>query len=317
MNFPYSKVTVFGGSGFVGRYVVQKLAKTGAQVVVPARNIEHAKFLKPLGDVGQIVPVWCNAQDKAQIASAVRGSDAAINLIGVLYEKGRQNFQAMHVEAAKHIAQAAQDAGCKSLVHVSALGADKNSNAAYARSKAMGEEEVLKTFPSATILRPSVIFGPEDNFFNMFASLARIVPIIPLIGGGKTKFQPVYVGDVAEAVLCALRDPTCRGRIYSLGGPEVRNFAELMQIMLGHTKQKAVMMSVPFAMARIKAAFLQMMPKPLLTLDQLRLLEKDNIVPEGSLGFKDLGIAPLQMDAILPQYLGQYRPGGKFAGLAA
>lgn len=308
-----SKIIVFGGTGFIGRYVVQRLAKMGATVVVPTRNVERAKFLRPMGEVGQITPVACALQDTDTVAKLLLGADAVINLPGILFESGRQSrFDFIqHVWPTK-LAALAKAAGIKNLVHVSAIGADAQSPARYARTKAMGEAGVRAHFPTATILRPSIVFGPEDNFFNMFAGMARVLPFLPLIGGGHTKFQPVYVGDVADAVIASLHSPSAAGHVYELGGPDVLSFKELLQVMLSHTQQQTALLPLPFWAAKIQASVLQLLPKPLLTVDQVKMLRVDNIVAKNARGLRDLGIIPKTLAAVLPEYLWQYRPGGQF-----
>lgn len=305
-------VTIFGATGFIGRYVVKRLAQMGATVRVATREIDKAKFLKPLGEVGQIVPVAVSFRHPESVARAVAGADAVINLTGILYEKRKNGFNFIHRDAAAMIARASRDAGVKKLVHLSAIGADKNSDSKYAQSKALGEEAVRGAFPGATILRPSVVFGPEDNFFNMFARLARIAPVLPLIGGGTTKFQPVYVGNVAEAVKNALFCDNAPGKIYELGGPQVYSFRDMLELMLAETGQKACLISVPYGLASVKAFFLEFLPKPLLTRDQVKLLKKHNVVSVHSLGFKDLGIEPAALPLILPTYTDRYKKGGRF-----
>ena len=224
-------VTVFGGSGFVGRYVVQQLAQDGWLIRVAVRHPARAAFLKPLGDIGQITPLCVPVQDRDAIAAALHGADAAVNLTGLLFEKGRQRFQAVHVDAARAIAESAAAAGVGALAHVSAIGADPAADALYARTKGEGEAAIREAFPRATILRPSVVFGPEDDFFNRFAEMARFSPALPLVGGGKTLFQPVYVGDVARAVARSLREPALQGKTYELGGPRRYSFKELLELL--------------------------------------------------------------------------------------
>jgi NADH dehydrogenase len=310
-------VTVFGGSGFVGRYVVQRLARDGWTIRVAVRHPARAKFLKPLGDIGQITPLCVPLQDAAAVAISLAGADAAINLVGILFESGRQRFQTVQAEGAGGIARAAAEAGVKSLVHVSSIGADPESASAYARSKGEGEAAVLAAFPEATILRPSVLFGPEDDFFNRFAEMSRFAPALPLIGGGRTRFQPVYVGDVAAAVMKALAEPACRGKVYELGGPKVYSFKELLRIMLQVIGRRRALVNLPFGIARLQAAFMELLPVPPLTRDQVTLLRNDNVVGPGALGFHDLGIEPTALEAIIPSYLERYRAGGRFRSGAA
>jgi len=310
-------VTVFGGSGFIGRYVVQRLASDGWTIRVAVRHPARAKFLKPLGDIGQITPLCVPLQDAGAVAAAVSGADAVVNLVGVLFEGGRQRFQAVHAEGAGTVASAAAAAGVDSLVHVSALGAAADSAAAYARSKAAGEAAVREAFPEAVILRPSVVFGPEDDFFNRFAEMARFSPALPLVGGGGTRFQPVYVGDVARAVVTALTDPDCRGKLYELGGPRVYSFKEILELLLEAIGRKRMLVPLPFGLARLQATFLELLPKPPLTRDQVALLRHDNVVSPGALTLDALGIEPTAPEAVIPSYLDRYRPGGRFGRVRA
>lgn len=306
-------IAVFGGSGFIGRHVIRRLAKRGARVRAAVRQPNLAGYLKPMGDVGQIEPVQVNVRYESSIAHALRGADCVINLVGILHEKGPQKFNAVQAQGAGAIARAAAGAGVRRLIHVSAIGADAQSDSAYARSKAAGEAAVREHFPSATILRPSVVFGPEDDFFNRFAALARLLPVLPLVGGGHTKFQPVYVGDVADAVLRVLDDPATAGRLYALGGPRIYSMKQILELVLVETGRQRLLLPLPFFAAKIQAAFLQLLPKPVLTVDQVRLLQHDNIVPEGAAGLKDLGIThPSSVELIIPTYLHRYRRTGQF-----
>jgi NADH dehydrogenase len=300
------QITIFGGTGFVGRHLVRRLAKTGAVIRVATRDAEKALLLKPMGDVGQIVPVRCVVNNDASVARAIGNSDIVINLIGILFEKGRNNFQCMHVEAAARIARLAKEAGAKRLIQMSALGASESSPSKYARSKYAGEQAARTFFPNATIFRPSVIFGPEDNFFNKFASLARFSPALPLIGGGLTKFQTVYVGDVADAMMVALQRNSACGATFELGGPQVYSFRQLLELMLQVTGRKCCLVNIPFALAKLQASFLQLMPQPLLTRDQVELLKQDNVVSANAKTFRDLGINPTALELILPSYLGRF-----------
>ncbi len=303
-------VTVFGGSGFAGRYVVEALARTGARVRVATRLPDRAIYLKPLGDVGQVVPVAANVRDDASVKAAVAGADTVINLTGILNQRGRQTFDAVHVDGAGRIANAAREAGAGRLVHFSALGADETSAAAYSRSKALGEAMVRAAFPSATIMRPGVMFGSEDRFFNLFAGLARLSPVLPLIGGGKARFQPVHVCDVAGAVMAALRDPATGGALFELGGPSVYSFRELLEMLLGVVGRRRLLVPVPVWMAVMDAWFLEFLPVPPLTRDQVRMLQIDNVVSDGAAGLAELGIQPTAAEIILPTYLARYRRGG-------
>ena len=305
-------VTVFGGSGFVGRHLVWRLAKQGWIVRVAVRRPSQAGFLKPLGEIGQITPLRAPVQDPVAVAAAMAGADAAVNLVGILYERGKQTFAGVHARGAQTVAEAAAAAGIEHLVQVSAIGADLHGGAAYARSKGAGEAAVKTAFPSATILRPSVVFGPEDDFFNRFAAMARLSPALPLIGGGATRFEPVYVGDVAQAIVKCLADPACAGKTYELGGPRVYTFKEILQLLLREIRRRRLLVPWPFALAEVQARFLELLPVPPLTRDQLRMLRRDNVVSEGALTLADLGIAPTAAEVILPTYLDRYRPGGRF-----
>jgi len=307
-----SLITVFGGSGFVGRHTVRALAKAGYRIRVGVRHPNLGNFLLPMGSVGQIQVVKTNVDDPDQIAVAVRGTDIVINLVGILYQSGHQSFESIHAEAAGAIAKAAKAAGAHTLIQVSSIGADEESESEYARTKAEGEAQVTAAFPDATILRPSIVFGPEDNFFNRFAALARMLPFLPLIGGGHTKFQPVYVSDVAAAVVKCAQDPATRGHLYELGGPSIYSFKQLMELILRETNRKRLLVPVPIAIAMLKATFLQLLPKPLLTRDQVKLLKYDNVVSTGALTFADLGIQPDSLEAVLPAYLWRFRAEGQF-----
>jgi len=307
-----SLITVFGGTGFLGRHTIRALAKAGHRIRVAVRFPHEGFFLPPMGTVGQIALLRCNVREADEVAAAVAGADAVINLTGILYQRGEQSFEAVHVEAAEIIAKAAKAAGAKTLVHVSAIGADKDAEALYASSKGEGEERVRAAFPEAAIVRPSLVFGPEDDFFNRFAGLARVLPLLPLIGGGHTKFQPVFVGDVAAVIAKLVQDPALGGKTYEIGGPTVFTFKELMQVVLKETGRKRLLLPVPFALATLKAMFLQFLPKPLLTPDQVTLLKSDNIVT-GENGLTALGIAPTSVEAEVPTYLWRFRPKGQYA----
>jgi uncharacterized protein YbjT (DUF2867 family) len=304
------RVTVLGASGFVGRYVVKHLAARGAVIAAVSRNASAADFLKPMGDVGQIALIDADVSDDVALAAVIAGADAVVNAVGILYERGRQRFDAIHARLPVRIAGAAQRAGTKRIVHLSALAADPQSPSAYARSKAQGESDLLAAFPDAVVLRPSLVFGPEDDFFNRFAAYARFMPALPLIGGGKTRFQPIYVGDVAEAAARALeRDE--RGRIFELAGPKVYSFRALMELLLQEIGRKRALVSVPMGLAAFEAWFLEFLPKPPLTRDQVRLLRADS-VPSGALpGLDALGITPTALELVLPTYLDRFRRGGR------
>ncbi|OIR08030.1 GDP-L-fucose synthase [mine drainage metagenome] len=317
---------VFGGSGFIGRHVVQHLARQGWRVRVAVRDAEGAAFLKPLGEVGQVVPVHANVGNDASVATMVQGADLVVNLVGVLVSRGKRSFKALHEEAAARVAKAAAAAGVSRLVHVSALGASATSASAYARSKAAGEEAVRAAFPTATILRPSVVFGPEDDFFNRFAALATVSPVLPvfvtdglrprfcgkipcgidLFGSGGTKFQPVYVGDVAQAVLAAAERADALGKTFELGGPTVYSMKRILEMTLAASGRKRLIVPKPMIAAKLLAAVLQFLPKPPLTPDQVKLLAVDN-VPDGTApGLAALGITPTAAEVVLPTYLSRY-----------
>ena len=313
----YPRVTIVGGSGFIGRYVVKRLAARGVVVAVVGRHAAAAGFLRPMGDVGQIALVNAGLDDEARLAAAIEGADAVISLAGILYEKGRQTFDGVMHQGAGRLARLAKAAGARRFVHVSAIGADSVSPSAYGRAKAAGDAAVRAAFPEAVILRPSIVFGPEDDFFNRFADLARYLPALPLIGGGQTRFQPVYVGDVADAAMAALDRPEAAGRIYQLGGPEVYSFRELMELVLRETRRRRLLVSVPLSLAMIQATFLEFLPVPPLTRDQVKLLQRDNIVLPGLPELRDLGINPTAVEAVLPSYLDRFRRGGRYASAGA
>ena len=303
---------IFGGTGFIGRQIVRELAKRGVTIKVATRVPERAYFLRPAGVVGQVVPVQCDYDDVESIGKAVQGCDYVVNCIGVLYEKGAQTFQRAHVDIPTRIAAACKKHSVGKFVHISALGVDQSS-AKYAKSKLEGEAAVKANFRGVTILRPSVVFGEGDSFFNMFAEMARFAPALPLIGGGETKFQPVFVGDVADAAIKSLELPEASGKVFSLGGPEVVDFKEIFARLFSFTGRKRFLVPLPYPAAKFKAKILSLMPKPLLTPDQVELLKTDNIVPEKASDFSDLGLHATAMDVVLPQYLETYKPGGKYA----
>ncbi|MGN6514281.1 MAG: complex I NDUFA9 subunit family protein [Rhizomicrobium sp.] len=307
-----SLVTVFGGSGFLGRNAVRELARAGYRVRVAVRYPNIAQYLPPMGSVGQIQLLKCNVLDQDAVARAVEGADAVVNLVGILYPAGGQSYEDVHVTAAGHIAMAAKAGGARTLVHISTLGVDPNSESAYASTKAEGERVIREEFADATILRSSLVAGPDDDFFNKFANLARFLPVLPLIGGGHTKFQPVFVGDVAEAILKCVQDPSTHGKTYELGGPRVYSFKEILELVLRETGRSRPLVPVPFFLASIKALFLQFLPGKLLTPDQVRFLKTDNVVSPGALTFKDLGIEPDTLEAVLPAYLWRFRPKGQY-----
>jgi NADH dehydrogenase len=308
-------VTVFGGSGFLGRHVVRALAKEGYRIRVAVRRPDLAGHLQPLGRVGQIHAVQANLRYPASVTAAVRGASAVVNLVGILLERGNQSFEAIHSAGAQTVAAAAAAEGAR-LIHISAIGADQESSSLYARSKARGEALVRAALPSAVIMRPAVVFGPQDDFFNRFASLARFAPALPLIAGGHTRFQPVFAGDVAAAVAVALAEGATPGAIYELGGPDVASFKALMQFVLDTIERRRLLVPLPFAPARLAAFFLQALPKPLLTPDQVELFRHDNVVSDAAIHenrtLAALGIDPMSMASIVPTYLWRFRKAGQF-----
>jgi uncharacterized protein YbjT (DUF2867 family) len=307
------RVTVFGGSGFIGRYVVKRLAARGDVVRVAVRDPVAAAFLKTMGNVGQVVPMRVDIRDAAAVAEAVRGADVVINLVGILYESGRQRFDAVQGEGAERLAAAAKAAGVARFVHVSAIGADAAAESGYARSKAAGEQGVRRHYPDAVILRPSVVFGPEDDFFNRFAAMAQVAPFLPLIGGGTTKFQPVYVGDVAEAIVRVSDLDAAGGKTYELGGPRVASFKELMEFLLAQIGRDRRLLTLGYGLAGMLARFTEILPVPPLTRDQVKLLRRDNVVGAGVPDLRSLGIEPTPMEVVVPQYLEIFRRGGRYA----
>jgi NADH dehydrogenase len=309
-------IVVFGGSGFIGRHVIKALARRCMRVRAPMRRPHLGQDLRVLGDVGQIHLMQANVRYPDSVAAALEGATGVVNLVGVLHESGKQTFKAMHVDAAAAIGDAAKAAGVTRVVQVSSIGADAQSRAAYARSKAEGEAAMRTRVPTTTVLRPSIVFGPEDNFFNRFAEMAKYAPALPLIGGGKTRFQPVHVVDVAEAVYAALTRADASGRTYELGGPRVYTFRELLDFILKTIDRKRFYAPLPFFLAEPLASLLQLTPLgSQLTPDQVRMLKNDNVVTAGkSVGtIADLGVAPLEtIETIVPTYLWRFRPYGQF-----
>ena len=309
-------VTVFGGSGFLGRHVVRALLKRGWRVRAAVRRPDLAGHLQPLGMVGWVQPVQANLRYRWSVDRAVTGADAVVNLVAILSESGRQRFEAVHAAGALAVAEATRAAGIDRLVHVSAIGADPASPSAYARSKAAGEAAVRETDAGAVIFRPSLMFGPEDRFFNRFASLARVLPALPLFGGGHTRFQPVFAGDVARAIADAVEGKVPGGRIYELGGPEVKTFRECLELMLATIERRRLLVPVPWAVAAAMGQVLQYLPNPLLTPDQVRQLRIDNVVSEEAQSqrrtLKGLGVDATSLEAVLPSYLYRFRARGQF-----
>ncbi|WP_227271204.1 complex I NDUFA9 subunit family protein [Roseobacter weihaiensis] len=311
-------VTIYGGSGFVGRYIARRMAKAGWRVRVAVRRPNEAIFVKPYGVVGQVEPVLCNIRDDASVKQVMAGADAVVNCVGILAEAGKNSFDAVQAGGGERVARIAAEQGISKMVYISAIGADSESNSDYARTKALGEAGVTKHMPSAVILRPSIVFGPEDQFFNRFASMAKFGPVLPVVGA-ETRFQPVYVDDVAKAAEQALTGSVEPG-IYALGGPEVASFRTLMQMMLDTIHRRRLIVNIPFFMARIMAfgfdmiqtLSLGLIKNGMITRDQVRNLARDNVVGEGDRGFDDLGIEPTALTSVLPEYLWRFRPSGQY-----
>ncbi len=301
---------VLGGSGFIGRYVVQRLAARGDVIAVGCRRAEGARFLMPQGNVGQIAALNLEIGDEEVLPAFLAGNEALVNCVGILRESGPQRFDRVHHTGPARLARLAREAGIERFVHISAIGADSRSPSAYARTKAAGEAAVRDAFPTVTILRPSVVFGPEDQFFNRFAAMAMISPVLPLIGGGETRFQPVYVGDVADAVVKCLDDPATAGRTYELGGPKIYSFRELIELLLAEIRRKRLLLDLPFGLAAFQARLMSLLPNPPLTPDQVELLKRDNVVSSGAMSMAALGITPTAVEGVLPTYLDRFRRGG-------
>jgi uncharacterized protein YbjT (DUF2867 family) len=299
-----SNVTVFGGSGFLGRAIVRRLAADGAEVRVAVRHPERASFLDDLDPAGAITAVRADVWDAATVGPAVAGADAVVNTVGHYVERGRASFEAIHGEGAAHVARAAAAAGIGRLVHISGIGADENSESSYVRARAAGERLVREAFPQATILRPSVMFGPEDAFFNQLAGLARVMPILPLFGSGDVKLQPAYVGDVAEAVAKVLTIEAAKGETYELGGPRAYSYRALLRLLLEQLGRRRLLLPVPYRAWKLLAALMAPLPKRPISRDQVVLMKRDNVVGPNALSFADLGIAPRSVEEILPSYLG-------------
>lgn len=314
-------VTIYGGSGFVGRYIALRMAKAGWRVRVAVRRPNEALFVKPFGVVGQVEPILCNIRDDASVRAAMRGADAVVNCVGLLNNRARNKFDAVQHEGAERIARIAAVEGVKQMVHLSSIGADSESDSDYARTKGLGEESVLRFFPTATILRPSVVFGVEDKFFNKFAGMTAFGLIMPIVGGD-TKFQPVFVDDVAAAAEVALTGDATTG-VYELGGPEVKTLREVVQYMLGEIQRRRLVLNLPFFVGQIMGIGFDMMqtlslgliPNTILTRDQVRLLQHDNTVAKDARGLADLGISPTPFEAVVPDYLWRFRPSGEFASI--
>jgi len=302
--------TVFGGSGFIGRYVVKRLAKAGYVVRVAVRDPEAAMFLRPMGAVGQIVPLYAPVGQEALVARATEGADVVINLTGILAEAKKGDFYKVHAEGAGRIARLAASSTARHLIHISAIGADVKSASDYSRSKGMGEAAVQSAFSTAVVLRPSVLFGPEDQFFNRFAAMTRVSPVLPVVSA-RTRFQPVYVGDVADAVMAGVARDDAAGCRFELGGPDVKTFRQLLEYMLNCIGKSRDILDLPIPLARLQAFFLERLPGKLLTADQIKLLQCDNVVAEGALDLASLGVVPTPMDLMVPGYLARFRKGGR------
>lgn len=299
-------ITLIGGTGFIGKYVVKHLAAQGYTVRIISRDPEGALSLKTSGDVGQVVLQYGDLAKPQTLEGKLEGSYAVINLVGILFERGRQNFSALHAQGAEKLAKMCKAAGVERYIHISSLGVDKATSSKYAKTKFFGEKATLAAFPEAIILRPGVVFGPEDNFFNQFASLLRFAPAFPVFGGGKTRFQPVYVGDVAAAVVAVLEDLTTQGKIFELAGPEIVTFKEILEFTANTINKKAQFFSIPFAFASVSAIFAELAPVPPITRDQVRLLQYDNVASEGVRGFAELGIHPTSFRLTVPSYLQRF-----------
>jgi len=316
INADKGLVTVFGGSGFLGRHVVRELLRRRWRVRAAVRRPDLAGHLQPLGMVGWVQPVQANLRYRWSVDRAVIDADAVVNLVAILNESGRQRFDAVHDFGARAVAEASRAAGIKNLIHISAIGADAKSESVYFRTKAAGERAVFETMPEATVFRPSIMFGPEDHFFNRFAALARLFPAFPLIGGGRTLFQPAFVGDVAKAIADTIEGKVRRGMVYELGGQEIKSFRECLELMLATIDRKRLLVPVPWPIATAMGTVLQYLPKPLLTADQVRQLKVDNVVSEAAIRegrtFAGIGIDPTSLEAILPSYLYRFRAAGQF-----
>ncbi len=309
-------VTIFGGSGFVGRHIVEILASKGAIIRVAVRNPNRAKFLQPLGDVGQINFIKSNIIDSNSVDEAIKGSDHVVNLVGTFSNKGSENFNSIHYEGTKYISKACRKYNIKNFVHVSAIGADLKSNARYHQTKKIGEEAVMLNFPDSTILRPSIIFGSQDNFFNLFATIAQFTPVMPVFGDtiisyGKTLYQPVFVEDVAEAIVLSIEKESFKGNIYELGGPTVYSFKEIIEMILNYTGKRRFLIPFPYAIMNIVATFNEILPLKYPTRDQVKQMKMDNIVNTEALTFEDLGIKPSPVEAIVPAYLSKFKKSQK------
>ena len=304
------RVTIVGGAGFIGRNVVKRLASRGARIAVASPHAVQAGFLRPMGDVGQIAAIDVGIGEEAALARLIDGSDIVICTAGTF---NARRMDLVHHRGPAMLARLAARTGARRFIHLSAIGADTHGRSGYARSKAEGEVAVLAAFPLATIMRPSLVFGPDDNLFNRFGAMARMLPVLPLIGGGETRFQPVFVGDVADAIVSALDRPEAAGKIYELGGPEILTFRQMMEMLLAEIRRVRLLLPVPAGLAAFAAWFAEFLPGPPLTRDQVRMLESDNVVATGMPDLESLGVAPTALGLVLPTYLERFRKGGRFA----
>ena len=313
MKLEKATIAVIGGTGFIGRLIVEALAERGARIKVLARNPDRAKFLKPMGQVGQISLHGGDALDDAALDDVISGTDAVINTIGILAESGRQRFDSLQAELPGRIASRATQAGISRVIQISAIGANPKSRIKYAASKGKGESLLFKNFAKATVLRPSLVFGTGDGFFNRFAKMALLAPGLPVIGGGQNKVQPVYAGDVAEAVVACLSNDKTAGKVYELGGPDVMTFKDVMAYIIRHIDRRRMLIPVPHPLMMLAATVMAPLPNAPVTRDQLKQLKHDNVVHSEALGLSDLGINPKPVDLIVPEYLERYKPGGRFS----
>ena len=306
-------ICIFGASGFIGRHLIRRLTKKDYRIIAATRSPYLHGYLKPLGNPGQIDLEKVNLFDEKRLRTLIKNSDAVINLVGVLYETKKQKFENIHAKFPDLLSKLCSELNVEKLIHVSALGINETTSSQYMQSKLKGEKNILNNFGRSAILRPSIIFGPEDKFFNQFASLAEFFPILPLIGKGLTCFQPIYVDDVAKSIAAVLEKEEVKNNIYELGGPQTFTFKELMEILLKQIKKKRFLVSIPFSFAKFQAKILQLLPKPLLTVDQVEMLKYDNIVTNKYPTLKDLKVSPKTIESILPKYIWRFRKGGQFA----
>ena len=307
----FSRATVFGGSGFIGRRIVKRLAAEGTIVRAAVRDPEGALFLKPMGAVGQVVPAYADLRDRASVEAAVRDVDIVVNATSQYVSRRRSSFDDMFVTGGRQLAEACANAGVSRLIHLSGIGTTAESDSAYVRARAAGDAAIAAAYPEATLLKPSVVFGPGDHFTTTFAKMAQWSAVVPVIGG-KTKAQPVYVGDVADAAMAALHDHGTKGQAYELGGPRVYSYRQILEMIMAETRQSRILLPVPFWQAGLMATFASLLPNPPLTRDMVKLLRTDNVVADGAPAFADLGLTPKVMEAILPTYMDAYRRGGRF-----